>query len=168
VTFGNGGKVTTNFGADAFGSSVVLQPNGNIVVTGYFDAGRTNHDFVLARYDKHGTLDATFGNNGKVITDLFGASDDISNALLLQADGKLVAAGRTGQYPNFKFGLARYNSNGSFDQSFGNGGRMLTDFGGFSSQAYSAAMQADGKILLAGYTINSTIDFALARYLNSP
>jgi uncharacterized delta-60 repeat protein len=168
VTFGNGGKVTTNFGADAFGSSVVLQPNGNIVVTGYFDAGRRNHDFVLARYDKHGTLDATFGNNGKVITDLFGASDDISNALLLQADGKLVAAGRTGQYPNFKFGLARYNSNGSFDQSFGNGGRMLTDFGGFSSQAYSAAMQADGKILLAGYTINSTIDFALARYLNSP
>jgi uncharacterized delta-60 repeat protein len=168
VTFGSGGKVTTSFGVDAFGSSVVLQPDGRIVVTGYFDAGRRNHDFALARYDKQGALDPSFGNNGKVITDLFGGSDDIANALLLQADGKLVAAGRTGQYPNFKFGLARYNSNGSFDQSFGNGGKMLTDFGGFSSQAYSCAMQADGKILLAGYTINSTIDFALARYLNTP
>lgn len=168
ATFGNGGKITTSFGVDAFGSSVVLQPDGKIVLTGYFDAGRRNHDFALARYNKEGTLDATFGNSGKVVTDLFGASDDIATALLLQSDGKLVAAGRTGQYPNFKFGLARYNNDGSFDQEFGNAGKMLTDFGGFSSQSYSAAMQPDGKILLAGYTINSTIDFALARYLNTP
>jgi uncharacterized delta-60 repeat protein len=167
-SFGSGGKITTDLGNDAFGASLVRQPDGKLVLTGYFDAGQRNHDFALVRYNPNGSLDTTFGNSGHVITDLFGTSDDIANALLLQSDGKLIAAGRTGQYPNFRFGLARYNSDGSFDQSFGNGGKALTDFGGSSNQAYSVVLQADGKILAAGYTINSTIDFAVARYTNAP
>jgi uncharacterized delta-60 repeat protein len=172
ATFGNAGKMTTSLGAaDAFAAGLVLQPDGKIVLTGYFDAGRRNHDFALARYNSNGSLDPTFGNGGKVITDLFGTSDDIAYSLVLQADGKLIAAGRTGQYPNFRFGLARYNSDGSFDQSFGNAGKVITDFNNVSSQSYSVALQSDGKILLAGYSIsgagNFDINFALARYLNA-
>ena len=173
ATFGNGGKVTTSLGAaDAFGFALVLHYNGKIVLAGYFDTGYHNHDFALARYHANGSLDTTFGNNGQVISDLFGGSDDIAYSLVLQSDGKLIAGGRTGQYPNFKFALARYNNDGSFDPSFGNGGSVLTDFGGFSSQSYSAALQSDGKILLAGYSIsggpgNFNTDFALARYLGA-
>jgi len=168
ATFGTGGKVTTSLGtADAFGFAVALQPDGKVVLAGYFDTGSHNHDFALARYNANGGLDTTFGTSGQVISDLFGGSDDIAYSLVIQSDGKLIAGGRTGQYPNFKFGFARYNNDGSFDPSFGNGGRVLTDFGGFSSQSYSAALQSDGKILLAGYAINSNSDFALARYLGA-
>ena len=168
AAFGNAGKVTTSFGsADAIGFAVVLQADGKIAAAGYFDTGSHNHDFALSRYNTDGSLDMTFGSSGRVISDLFGASDDIAYTLVLQPDGKLIVGGRTGQYPNFKFALARYNNEGSFDSSFGNGGRVLTDFGGFSSQSYSAALQSDGKILLTGYASNSTTDFALARYMGA-
>jgi uncharacterized delta-60 repeat protein len=170
-SFGSGGKTTTSLGsADAFGTAVALQSDGKIVLGGYFDSGRRNHDFALARYNSDGTLDTTFGSGGRVISDLFGTSDDIIYSLTIQPDGKLIASGRTGQYPNFRFGLARYNIYGAFDQSFGSNGRVVTDFGTSSSQSYSAALQTDGKIVLAGYAIvgssgtDFNANFALARY----
>ncbi|HEY0458629.1 MAG TPA: FG-GAP-like repeat-containing protein [Pyrinomonadaceae bacterium] len=173
--FGSGGEMTTSLGsADSFGTAVVLQRDGKIVLGGYFDAGRRNHDFALARYNSDGTLDTTFGSGGRVINDLFGTSDDIIYSLVVQPDGKLIASGRTGQYPNFKFGLARYSINGAFDQSFGSAGKVMTDFGTTSSQSYSSALQSDGKIVLAGYTIvgssgaDFNANFAVARYLAIP
>src|SRR6185436_9280986 len=84
-----------------------------------------------------------------------------------------VATGRTGDYPNFRFGLARYNPSGTFDTSFGSGGKVLTDFGGVTSQSYGSAVQSDGRIVLAGYAISGTTgpdftnNFAVARYLAS-
>jgi uncharacterized delta-60 repeat protein len=174
-TFGSGGKTTTSLGSgDSFGTAVALQRDGKIVLGGYLDAGRRNHDFALARYNSDGSLDQSFGSGGRVTNDLFGTSDDIIYSLAIQPDGKLIAAGRTGQYPNFRFGLARYNSFGALDQSFGSAGKVITDFGTTSNQSYSAALQTDGKIVLAGYTIvgstsaDFNADFALARYLAIP
>ena len=173
TTFGSGGKVTTLLGETSYGhgNSVAIQPDGKIVLAGDFHTARRNNDFALARYNSNGSLDTTFGNGGKLISDLFGASDDIANSLIIQPDGKLVVGGRTGQYPNFKFGIARYNSYGAFDQSFGGTGKVMTDFSTSQSQSDGMALQADGKIVLAGYTITGTTgenfnaQFALARYL---
>lgn len=164
-TFGSGGKVITALGGgDSLASFGAIQPDGKIVVAGYLAVASHNHDFALARYNADGSLDPTFGSGGKTTTDLFGSSDDIAYSLAVQSNGKIVAVGRTGQYPNFKFGLARYNANGSLDQNFGSVGKILTEIGGFSSQAYSVA-QANGKVVVAGYNSNSTVDFVLARYL---
>lgn len=169
-TFGNGGKVTTILGEfDAYGMAGVLQPNGKIIVGGFKDA-RRNDDFALARYNSDGTLDTSFGNSGTIVNDLFGSSDDIVYSLAATPDGKILASGRTGDYPNFRFGLARYNQNGAFDQTFGTAGKVLTDFGGVSSQSYGSAVQTDGKIVIAGYAISGTTgsdftnNFAVARY----
>jgi uncharacterized delta-60 repeat protein len=113
-----------------------------------------------------GDLDATFGSGGKVVTDFFGRSGG-ANAIALQADGKMVVAGSalSAQGPP-DFALARYNSDGSLDGSFGSGGRVTTDFGGRSDNATAVAIQPDGKILAAGGAdlAGTQFDFALVRY----
>jgi uncharacterized delta-60 repeat protein len=157
--FGSNGRVITNFGATEQALALVVQSDGKIVV-----AGRTNKDgnfdFALARYESGGTIDRAFGTNGLVTTD-FGGSVDRAFAIALQPDGKLVVAGGS----DANFALARYNSDGSLDPSFGAGGTVITTFGG-SDQASAVILQPDGKIIVAGETDTGTsIDFALARYM---
>ena len=162
TVFGSNGRVITNFGATEQALALVLQPDGKIVV-----AGRTNKpgpngnfDFALARYESGGALDNTFGALGLVTTD-FGGSVDRAFAMALQPDGKLVVAGDS----DANFALARYNSNGSLDASFGSAGKVITSFGGID-QASAVTLQPDGKIVVAGQTDTGiSIDFALARYM---
>jgi len=113
-----------------------------------------------------GTLDPTFGTGGKVTTDFAGAGDAAA-AIAIQTDGKLVAAGNTfnNRASNFNFAVARYNSNGTLDASFGTGGKATFDVGGSFAFAYAVALQADGKIVVAGGTVNGLFnDFALVRF----
>ncbi len=163
ASFGNGGKVTTDFGGAAFASALALQPDGKIVVAG--SAGPGSGNFALVRYNADGSLDAGFGNGGKVTTDFGGAA--FASALALQPDGKIVAAGFFHPQPpigNSSFALARYNADGGLDLSFGLGGTVLTDFSG-AAEAHALALQPDGKIVAAGFSVVFNIThFALARY----
>ena len=89
---------------------MALQSDGKIVVIGYTRVGGNNNDandFAVARYNANGSLDASFGDGGKVTTDL--TSLDYAQAVAVQSDGKIVAAG----YSNNNFALARYNADGS-------------------------------------------------------
>jgi uncharacterized delta-60 repeat protein len=161
-TFGAGGKVTTDFGdQDDVAFGVAVKVDGAIVAAGRAFQGfhRSHYDFALAQYQPDGTLDPTFGSGGKVTTDFFGG-DDWANAVAIQGDGKIVAAGLAG----CDFALARYTPDGSLDPTFGTGGKVTTDFG-YCTQAYAVAIQSDGEIVAAGYAPTGTaIDFALARY----
>ena len=164
-TFGSSGKVMTTIGTgDAFSFAIVLQSNGRIVLAGY--SYTLGHDFSLAGYNTDGTLDSTFGNGGFMATDFSGSTDDIAYAMTMQRDGKLVVAGRTGRYPDFDFALARYSSDGQPDQSFGAGGKVITNIDS-TDDAFAVALQPNGKIVLAGIALgsSSTFDFAVARYL---
>jgi len=153
ASFGIDGKVTTDFGAGDFGRSVVLQPDGKIIVV-----GNSSSDFALARYNSDGSLDTNFGTDGKVITD-FSGGDQVGFDTVLQIDGKIVVVGVSSS----DFALARYNSDGSLDTTFGTDGKVTTDFSGGGDVSYSVVLQPDGKIILSGHTNNSG-DFALARY----
>lgn len=109
---------------------------------------------ALARYNADGSLDGGFGSGGKVTT-AFGPYDDGAQGMTLQADGKIVAVGFaevTGA--GYRFGVARYNTDGSLDTTFGSGGKVTTDmansFGFRSSHAAGVAVQADGKIVVVG------------------
>ena len=167
LTFGSGGKVTTDFGGDtsASASALAIQPDGKIVVAGSAGAGGGAGDFALARYNPDGSLDLTFGTAGKVTTD-FGDSDAAS-ALALRPDGRIVVAGTTGTLfaGNNNFALARYTPNGSLDFTFGAGGKVITDFGG-DDLASALILQPDGRIVVAGSTGTFLFSnaFALARY----
>ncbi len=88
--------------------------------------------------------------------------------MALQGDGKIVAVGRSGpSLSGGDFALARYNPNGSLDTSFSGDGKQTTDFGGSADGASEVAIQANGKIVAAGYGLGTdlTYDFAVARYL---
>jgi len=160
--FGGDGKVTTDFGSDESGSSVTVQADGKILLGGDSDNGSTD-DFALVRYNTDGSLDKSFGGDGEVTTD-FGI-DEWGSSVTVQTDGKiLLGGGSSSNGSNHDFALVRYNSNGSLDKSFGGDGKVTTDFGS-SDQGYSVTVQADGKILLGGFSDNgSNYDFALVRY----
>ena len=93
LTFGSGGKVTTDFGGNRNSLGLAVQADRKAVAAGTrFDPGPSD-DFVLARYTARGALDATFDRDGKVTTD-FGGGSDGAHDVAIQADGKIVAAGR--------------------------------------------------------------------------
>ncbi|MDW8425921.1 MAG: delta-60 repeat domain-containing protein [Meiothermus sp.] len=166
-SFGSGGKVTTAVGSSFDqASALVLQPDGKLVAAGYIQNAANNVDFALVRYNPNGSLDPSFGTGGKVTTDL-GSRFDEANALVLQPDGRLVAAGRSlGAAGDDDFALVRYNPNGSLDPSFGTGGKVTTAVGSSSDEAYALVLQPDGKLVAAGMSLNTAIDsdFALVRY----
>ncbi|WP_309640959.1 T9SS type A sorting domain-containing protein [Flavobacterium sp.] len=162
-TFDSDGIVTTSIGTDDYGTAVVLQSNGKIVVAGYSDNG-TNKDFAVVRYNTNGSLDNTFDSDG-IVTTAIGTSDDRGTALTLQNDGKIVVAGFSDNGTDNDFALVRYNPNGSLDTTFDSDGRVTTAIAASYDIAHALLIQSDGKILVAGETFNGIDnDFALVRY----
>src|SRR5438876_1187397 len=147
-SFGTGGRVLTDFGGGDGARALALQADGRIVVAGSSSAGGFGSGFALARYNPDGSLDPSF-RGGRVVTSF--ADRDEASALALQADGKIVVAGFSDAGGRQDFALARYNPDGGLDLSFGSGGRVLTDFGG-DDEAAALALQADGKIVVAGFS----------------
>jgi uncharacterized delta-60 repeat protein len=160
LSFGVQGIVTTPLGtqSDARAETLAIQSDGKIIAAG--SCQNATKDMVLVRYDANGTVDTTFGDNGVVITP--NAGDDLIKKVKIQADGKIVAVGQIASPPtNYgDFILTRYESNGSLDNSFGTGGKVITDING-RDNAYDFVIQTDGKYVVAG-EVNS--NFALARY----
>jgi uncharacterized delta-60 repeat protein len=104
-----------------------------------------------------GSLDASFGGNGKIAA-AFGGDE---SAMVLQPDGKIIIVGGAGD-----FIVARYKTDGTLDGSFGNEGLVTTDISGGSDRALAVTLQPDGKIVVAGYArVGSSDDFAVVRYL---
>jgi uncharacterized delta-60 repeat protein len=187
-TFGDNaifpGTVLTDFGNrsvdDAF--AVAMQSDGQLVVAGSTSpAPDCPAAFGLVRYN-NGVPNTNFGPNNRVATCLRGTSAQAS-ALVVQPDGRIVAVGTTnGPNGDLNFGLARYNLDGTLDPTFNadsiNPGLSITDFDNRALDdgtversadfATAAAMQADGRIVVAG-TSNAPLgvgntNFALVRY----
>src|SRR5262249_46398672 len=120
---------------------------------------------TLSRYTASGSLDGSFGVGGRTISLVSGPVDAFAFDLLVQPDGKAVAVG----YAGADLALARYNPDGSRDPTFGNAGRVTTDFGFTFDTAMTAVLQGDGKMVVAGSAIGfrrtfSDGPFAVARY----
>jgi len=151
-----GGIVTTIVGNHSFAAAVAIRPDGSIVT-----AGESDGRFLLARYDRDGCLDPSFGSAGTVATAI-GAISGIG-AMALQSDGKLVAVGRSQPRPGLAPPYAtvvRYNENGTVDTSFGTAGVLIA---GESSDANAVAIQADGKIIVAGARLAGRPRFMISR-----
>jgi uncharacterized delta-60 repeat protein len=144
-------------------SSMALQGDGKIVLAGYGHT-KTGLDFALVRFTSSGAVDTTFGNRGSVLTD-FGGKDDVANAVAIQSDGKILAAGYAFVGGSYDFGVARYNANGTLDSTFGYRGQVTTDFHGYCDAAMAIALQQDGKIVVGGHVWVNGDDFGLVRYM---
>ncbi len=150
------------------GNSAALQSDGKIVVTGFSDSG-TKSDFALIRCKIDGSLDSTFGVNGKVTTAI-GSADDESNSIVIQSDGKIVVAGKSDNGSDDDFAVARYKTDGSLDTSFSADGKVTTSIASVDDEGFGVAIQADGKIVVAGENKNGSpnfADFAVVRYNNA-
>src|SRR5262249_13168002 len=128
TTFGTKGKVITDLGGKEDSvSAMIVDGSGRILVAGSTSAPGSNVA-ALVRYNANGSLDATFGSGGKLVTSIPINGDSIA----LQPDGKIVLAGAmpdpvTGA-PEFM--TARFNANGTVDNGFGSGGVATTHVGG--------------------------------------
>ncbi|HEV3164455.1 MAG TPA: delta-60 repeat domain-containing protein, partial [Isosphaeraceae bacterium] len=154
-SFGSGGIVTTDLGGTEQANDVALQSDGKIVVVG--STTLNNGDFFVVRYNANGSPDQTFGRSGVVTLD-FGGNDSASSVAIQPTDGKIVVAGTTSLGQNFA--VARLNTDGSPDASFGRGGIVTTDLGG-NDVANSVAIESNRDIIVAGSSNNS---FALFEY----
>jgi len=172
------GALDTSFGAQGslkglLGSSigaakaVQVDADGNIVV-----AGHHTNDFALLRLDPNGALDASFGNQGALVTPINPKNWDGAEALAIDPDGSIVAAGwayDVGSSANTA--LVRYMPNGELDTAFGEGGVALTQVAAAtkSDQGSALLLQTDQRvpttrILVAGYASTSAYDFAVTRF----
>ena len=168
MTFNEDGEQTTDFGAEGGASAVLADATDRVVA-----AGGSGLNFAVARYEADGDPDATFSAPDGTTTTSFpnGAAADTARDLAIQSDGKLVVAGASVQNGNgTDLAVARYNANGTLDTGFGGGdGRVTTDFAGGDDHANAVALQADGKIVVAGLATvgapgSQHSDFAVARY----
>lgn len=168
-TFGTGGLVVTDLGSTSdHAYDMVIQSDGKIVTAGDTVRSSTGQDFALVRYNTNGTLDTSFGINGRAVTDFKGAGD-VAKTMAQQSDGKLVVAGYArGASGDLEFALARHNANGTLDTSFGSKGKVITTISRDNDVIEAMAIQADGKIVVAGWTekflSGGTGNFVVARY----
>jgi uncharacterized delta-60 repeat protein len=159
-------------------TSVAVQTDGKIVMVGRTDSPSTptnphgSRNFVILRCDSNGNIDNTF--NGGVMSLTF--SNNTTNnynegqAVVIQSDGKILAAGHSGVHVSTqRFALARFNTDGTNDISFGTGGRVVTQLTPNSTRdaAHALAVRSDGKIIAAGQcSENGSHNWAIARYLS--
>ncbi|MET0752995.1 MAG: hypothetical protein ABWZ66_06465 [Pyrinomonadaceae bacterium] len=139
---------------------VAIQTDGKIVAAGSNIVDNTGK-FALLRYNTDGSLDASFDGDGMVMTDI--ASGGSANAVTIQPDGKIVAAGEAYLSGN-DFAVVRYNIDGSLDTSFDGDGKVTTPIGQNLDIATAVAVQTDGKIVASGYSGSFSTTFTLVRY----
>ncbi len=172
--FGVRGKEEVSFGVNVAPSDAALQSNGDIVVVCTTDNFQiASQVFGVTRFLPTGGIDTTFGNRGTAIT-AFTDFINTPNAVVIQGDGKIVVAGETQSSDGSvnRFAVARFNSNGTLDTTFGVGGKVTTEFfgvtfGGVRELADVILLQPDGKIVVAGVAIQGAklpVQSALARY----
>jgi uncharacterized delta-60 repeat protein len=159
TSFDGDGAVKTTVLGMCRAAAAVVQPDGKIVITGFaIQPSNSTYHIVLARYNTDGSLDTSFDGDGVVTIPISGQGS--GTAVAVQADGKILMGGSSGS-PN-RFTLARFNTDGSADPTFG-GGIVNTQLS-TSSGISSIALMPDGSIIAAGSANGSNSDFAVARY----
>jgi uncharacterized delta-60 repeat protein len=169
-TFNGTGIVVTDLGGVDQGRDLVIQPDGRIVVSGRMcNAGYTDCDLAVIRYNDDGSLDTGFNSDGIAIVPYKTGNNGTYGGLELAADGKILVAGYAIESPTapYDFAIYRLTANGDLDPTFSNDGVKMINFGASHSDvAQDIAIQPDGKIIAVGYTCENNgthCDFALAR-----
>ena len=153
-SFSKDGEAQTNFSGTDFAKSVAVDTKGRTIVV-----GNGGDDFGVVRYLANGKLDKNFGKGGKVRIN-FGGVDTAKDVIVL-SDGRILVVGAANNEADF--GMAMLKEDGSLDRSFGNGGKVLTNFAG-TDYAEAVAVDSAGRIIVVG---NGGDDFGIARYLSN-
>ena len=164
-SFGNSGIVTTDFPASRndYGYAVAVDPvNGKHVVFANGDSG-----WQFVRYEADGSLDTSFGVNGR--KGFGNAISPGSGNLAIDSLGRLIVGGSSYSGTSHDFAVARYNSDGTLDTTFGIGGKTLIDFSGSGSYEEGRGVTVDSqdRILITGYVSNGSSNYIGVARLDS-
>ena len=157
ATFSSDGRQTTSLGQFLGAHAVAMQPDGKIVAVGSgSETPGTAPNFAVVRYDTDGSLDATFGGDGRQTIDVGGLSNEDAEGVLVQPDGRIVVVGQATTFTlsgctTCDFGVARINSDGTPDTTFSGDGVLMTDFGASRDVAQDVALEADGDLVVVGW-----------------
>jgi len=175
TSFGVNGLASVNFGtvsnnlllSEDILESMIIQPDGKILAAGFTsNINENTSNFGIVRLNSDGSLDSSFGINGRIITSFGG--DAVAYSIQILSDGKFIVSGMYffNADNNQKVAIAKYNANGILDTSYGIGGITTTDFNanqeGF---AFASELQNDGKLVVSGVALNTTADFVLFRFM---
>jgi uncharacterized delta-60 repeat protein len=144
------GKGTNTGQGEEAATGVAIDRDGSAIVIGYTDLPHEGGEtfgpskFALVRFAADGTLDRSFGTNGRVKTAF--STGAFPHGVVVEADRKIVAVGSVGN----RFGLARYATDGSLDPMFGGDGKVTTNLSSDVDDARAVALQDDGWIVVAG------------------
>ena len=160
ASFNGTGKVLTAIGTDAAAYSVV-QNNGVTVVVGYSSPNMMNYNFTVVRYLNNGSLDPTFdgntGNGNGIVTTSVGGIADFAYSVAVQPDAKVVVGGASADGAfNYSFGLARYNIDGTLDNTFDTDGIVVKSSPSAQNDVIFDVAVTGGKIYAAGSSFNGS------------
>jgi len=145
-------------------SAILQQPDGKLLVAGQATSSTNGFDFAVLRINPDGSLDESFGTNGRVMID-FAGFDDFATELALQADGKIIAAGTSTSATGSDFAFARLDTDGSIDATLDGDGLVTLDLGGGYEQVRGILLLEDGQLVITGRTYaNDNMDMAFARF----
>jgi fibronectin-binding autotransporter adhesin len=173
--FGTAGQALVSFSTTAGSLSddvlraIAVGPGGVIYLGGSSDAaGKGNADLAVAALTAAGGLETTFGAGGKTLADVAGG-DDVVNALAVQRNGDVVAAGSATVGGVSEIALARFLTTGAPDPRFGTKGLVTDKVGAVYDAATSVVVQANGAIVVGGLTATGSAaslssDFVVQRY----
>ncbi len=161
---GTGARIFHINGNDSSGYGVAIQDDGKILIAGNAFSGGTWFDFAVVRLSPSGSYDLSFNEGRGVALTPVQSDWEYATDLVLQHDGKIVVGGYSGRLNPINFAVVRYLGDGTLDPTFGSGGIVITDLGTDETSA-SVALQADGKIVLAGTSGDS---MAVVRYEGDP
>jgi uncharacterized delta-60 repeat protein len=177
--FGTDGWTTVEIGSYDYANSIKIYQNNKILIGGRSKTTNTNTiDFALARFDLDGNLDTSFSTNGIVTTDFYtlNTDPDVIEDILIQSDGKILVGGsvaKTGElgYENYSdYAIARYETNGELDNTFGINGKLSSDFhtyGNELSYGKSIILSSNENIIIGGNAYdrsNNLYNLGLAKY----
>ncbi len=165
--FGIAGLIRNDVGTGStdIATSVIVRPNGKIVVAGLTNPG-ADEDLLLLQYNSDGSLDTSFGTSG-IQTSAIGVQNDGINAIVLQPDQTLLTFGRSYNGTDKDVLVTRHLSDGRLDTSFDGDGIATFDIRGGVDEANAGALQTDGKIILTGSSGDGSDDDFLVMRLNS-
>ncbi len=150
--YGNGGVVRVDFhgGAD-HALAIAAHGDGLLVAGSATSAGPALVEYGFVRLRTDGTLDPAFGSGGRAEAGFESPVPSRATAVATLPDGRVVVAGHAGaSFTGRDVAIVRHLADGALDPSFGDGGRVTTDFGGGEDAAGAIAVQADGRLLVAG------------------
>ena len=165
ATFDGDGRTTVDFGSQDRPGGIALAGGGKIVAGGYSGPCCTD-DFVAARLNVDGSLDPSFGGDGRSDrVDLGGR--DLAYDLVVDPSDRVVLVGSKEAAGDFDWGIVRFAADGTLDTGFATNGIAPSPFATGFARAYGAALQTDGKFVVAGPAQEGVADGAgVVRYLS--